>query len=383
MNSGCDLAVAGAGPVGLALALAGVEAGFTVRVLDRAAPTVSDAEERRYYALSPASVAWLRSLGAGDALRDACPYSHMTVWENDPRHGLEFDAGDVGRAELGWIVGHGALLGTLLRRLPSQVLCAGAELVSMQRQARGLTLQCAGGLQLRARLAVAADGAESSLRRLSGLVAVGWDYDQLGLVANVRPQRSHRHTAWQRFLPSGPLALLPLADGRCSIVWSADSSLAKSLLTLDDGAFAQRLTEASQSRLGEIVAVGPRLAFPLRLRHAPLYAADGIALVGDAAHVVHPLAGQGLNLGLADATALIETLVEARTVGRCWHAARQLERYSRMRKADTLRMMALTDALVRLYRTDNALFKILRREGLGLVGQIRPLRTFLARQASL
>jgi 2-octaprenylphenol hydroxylase len=241
-------------------------------------------------------------------------------------------------------------------------------------------LEWAGG-GVRARLLVAADGADSQLRELGGIDTVAWGYPQRALVCQVRTQRPHRGTAWQRFLDSGPLAFLPLADGRCSIVWSAEEALARELLGLDDMAFRQRLEEASEGALGTMLEATPRLSFPLRLLHAREYARPGLVLAGDAAHAVHPLAGQGVNLGLADAAQLAATLVQARAAGRRWWALRTLQSYARARKAANLEMLAVTDGLYRAFRARAPGLRAALGLGMEAVDRLEPLKAWLARQA--
>jgi ubiquinone biosynthesis UbiH/UbiF/VisC/COQ6 family hydroxylase len=211
---------------------------------------------------------------------------------------------------------------------------------------------------------------------------VGWHYAQRAIVCHVDTQRAHRGIAWQRFLASGPLAFLPLADGRCSIVWSAEEALAGELLALDDAAFAARLGEAAEHALGEVLRTTPRLSFSLRLLHAQDYARPGLVLVGDAAHTVHPLAGQGVNLGFADVQQLTSTLVEARDAGRDWSASRRLHSYARARKAANLEMLAVTDGLYRAFRLRLPGLKAALGLGLEAVDKLGPLKSWLARQAT-
>ena len=349
-----DILVAGGGPVGLAAAAALGDAGFAVRLFERAAtpaPFRPEIVDARVYALSPASLSLLDRLGAGTTLQAmrTSPYQRMTVWDDDPARGLQFSAAERGGESLGAIVEHGALAAALAQALPAGVAQFGQEIAGVDADEDGISLRLADGATARARLLVAADGPDSPLRAQLGLPTVGWAYGQQALVCHLQPERGHGDTAWQRFLPTGPLALLPLADGRVSLVWSCEAALAEELLALSDEAFALRVSTASQHRLGALNAPTPRRALPLRLLHAQDYFATGTVLVGDAAHVVHPLAGQGMNLGFGDVATLAAVLGEARSAGRGWWRERTVAAYARQRKAENLEMLALTDGLKRAY----------------------------------
>lgn len=362
-----DILVAGGGPVGLAAAAALGDAGFAVRLFERAAapaPFRPEIVDARVYALSPASLSLLDRLGAGTTLQTmrTSPYQRMTVWDDDPARGLQFSAAERGGESLGAIVEHGALAAALAQALPAGVAQFGQEIAGVDADEDGISLRLADGATARARLLVAADGPDSPLRAQLGLPTVGWAYGQQALVCHLQPERGHGDTAWQRFLPTGPLALLPLADGRVSLVWSCEAALAEELLALSDEAFALRVSTASQHRLGALTAPTPRRALPLRLLHAQDYFATGTVLVGDAAHVVHPLAGQGMNLGFGDVATLAAVLGEARSAGRGWWRERTLAAYARRRKAENLEMLALTDGLKRAY----GVASLRRLLGLGL-----------------
>jgi ubiquinone biosynthesis UbiH/UbiF/VisC/COQ6 family hydroxylase len=237
------------------------------------------------------------------------------------------------------------------------------------------------GGALRAKLVVGAEGAESSLRTAAGIDVAGWSYDATAVVCHFATSRPHRGEALQRFLEGGPIAFLPLADGRRSLVWSAPREEANALLALDDATFARRLEEAVQDEVGPITAPTRRLAFPLRLQHAQRYVANRFALVGDAAHVIHPLAGQGLNLGLADADVLANELAAARSAGRDWTSLRTLSRYERARQAENLEMMALTDGLHRAFALSLPGAGTLLSRGLSLVDRLAPVKRALIRRA--
>jgi len=201
------------------------------------------------------------------------------------------------------------------------------------------------------------------------------------VVGNVRTAEPHQETAWQRFLPTGPLAFLPLHDGRCSIVWSTTPEQAEALLALDESAFAGALADAFDQRLGSIIEVGPRGAFPLRLQHAHAYVKPGLALIGDAAHVVHPLAGQGVNLGLLDTATLAEVILDALDAGRDFASFKTLRRYERWRKGDNLLMLGVMDGFKRLFGNSLPPVRLLRNAGLNLTDAAGPLKNLIARRA--
>jgi 2-octaprenyl-3-methyl-6-methoxy-1,4-benzoquinol hydroxylase/2-octaprenylphenol hydroxylase len=229
---------------------------------------------------------------------------------------------------------------------------------------------------------VAADGAGSPLRRLAGLDTHGHDYGQRGVVAHVATEQPHQCTAWQRFLPGGPLALLPLADGRSSIVWSLPEDEAQRVLALDDDAFCAELGVASDFRLGRVLSSTRRAAFPLRLQLADRYQAERLVLLGDAAHAVHPLAGQGVNLGLRDVAELRDTLLAARAAGRDIGAAHVLRRYARRRRsADTLDALGF-DALARAYAWQSSPLVAARSAGIRLLDRLTPLKRLLSGHAA-
>ena len=229
---------------------------------------------------------------------------------------------------------------------------------------------------------VAADGAASPLRQLAGIGTRGRDYAQRAVVAHVTTERPHENTAWQRFMRSGPLALLPLGDGRSSLVWSLPEAEAQRVLALDDQAFLDELGLASDFRLGRMLATTPRAAFPLKLQLAERYQADRFVLLGDAAHAVHPLAGQGVNLGLRDVTELRDTLLAARRAGRDIGAAHVLRRYARRRRsADTLDALGF-DALARIYAWQSPPLVAARGVGVRLLDRLAPLKRRLSEHAA-
>lgn len=388
-ESRVEVAVVGAGVVGAALALALARAGFTVALVEAREPEPFDRAgdwDLRVYALAPGPAAVLERLGAwpqpGGARAQA--YRSMRVWEDTPARGLAFDCAQVGEAQLGWIVEDRALRAALWQAVlaqPGVQRHCPARLTAFEPGTREVVLVLDDGTQVRARLAVAADGAWSPLRELAGLRTEGRDYAQRAVVAHVATTRPHQDTAWQRFTADGPLAFLPLSDGRSSVVWSLRDSRAAEVLALGDADFADALTRAFDGPLGKVLAVTPRVAFPLRLQLAEAYAGPRLALVGDAAHVVHPLAGQGLNLGLLDAAALAQVLAAALAEGGDPGAVATLARYRRWRESDAAAAARALDLIDALFRTDAAGIGWLRRGGMALLDRLAPLKRRLALHA--
>ena len=381
-----DVVVVGGGVVGAATALVLARQGFDVALVEKGpAPPAFRPEQHdaRVYALSPGSARFLRDCGvwAPIAAQRACPYTRMQVWESTPLQSLGFDAAELAVPELGHIVEDSLLRATLWNALAGAAVLTGVQVTHLALEAGRARLTLSNGGMLGAELVVAAEGADSPLREWAGIDAGGWSYPQRSIVANVATEKPHKGIAHQRFMPNGPLAFLPLADGRSSIVWSTDTAEAEELMALGDAEFRERLGEAFQHHLGAITAADKRFAFPLRLLHAQRYVAPGVALVGDAAHVIHPMAGQGLNLGLADVEALAAVLVDARQQKKALGSLRVLQRYERRRKAENVEALALVDGLHRLFRMRAPELGGLRELGMSLVGRAGMVKAALAKRA--
>jgi 2-octaprenyl-3-methyl-6-methoxy-1,4-benzoquinol hydroxylase/2-octaprenylphenol hydroxylase len=384
-----DVAVVGGGMVGAAAALALARAGFDTALLEVRAPTawnVNDEVDLRVVGLAASSIALLNELDVWTSIRESRsgPYAHMHVWDAESGAAIDFDAVGEGRDLLGYIVENNLVQWTLWQALEAagvRRLCP-AEVQGFEAREDRIQLQLADGTTLTSGLLVAADGATSPLRQLAGIGTHGRDYAQRAVVAHVATERPHENTAWQRFLTSGPLALLPLADGRSSLVWSLPEAEAQRVLALGDQAFLDELGLASDFRLGRIVASTPRAAFPLKLQLAERYQADRFVLLGDAAHTVHPLAGQGVNLGLRDVTELRDTLLAARAAGRDIGAAHVLRRYARRRRsADTLDALGF-DALARIYAWQSPALVAARGLGVRLLDRLAPLKRRISEHAA-
>jgi 2-octaprenyl-3-methyl-6-methoxy-1,4-benzoquinol hydroxylase/2-octaprenylphenol hydroxylase len=384
-----DVAVVGGGMVGAAAALALARSGFNVALLEARAPVAWDANaevDLRVVGLAPSSIALLDEVGVWTSIRAARAgsYTHMHVWDAESGAAIDFDAASEGRDRLGYIVENSLVQWTLWQALQTagvHGLCP-AEVKAFEAREDRIQRELAGGETLAASLLVAADGAASPLRALAGIGTRGRDYAQRAVVAHVATERPHEDTAWQRFLPGGPLALLPLADGRSSIVWSLPEAEAQRVLALDDRAFLDELGVASDFRLGRILSTTRRAAFPLKLQLAERYQTDRFVLLGDAAHAVHPLAGQGVNLGLRDVAELRDTLLDARAAGRDIGAAHVLRRYARRRRsADTLDALGF-DALARIYAWQAPALVAARSIGVRLLDRLAPLKRRLSEHAA-
>jgi 2-octaprenyl-3-methyl-6-methoxy-1,4-benzoquinol hydroxylase/2-octaprenylphenol hydroxylase len=384
-----DLAVVGGGMVGAAAALALSRAGFSTALLEARPPSPwqpQDDVDLRVVGLAPSSIKLLNELDVWTSIRNAraCPYAHMHVWDAGNGAAIHFDAADEGRDQLGYIVENNMVQWTLWQALDAagvQRLCP-AAVQDFETRPDRVVLALADGESVAVRLLVAADGGSSPLRERAGIGTRGRDYMQRAVVAHVSTERPHAQTCWQRFLPTGPLALLPLQDGRSSIVWSLPEDEARRVLALDDEAFLNELGVASDFRLGRITATTPRAAFPLKLQLAERYQAERFVLLGDAAHVVHPLAGQGVNLGLRDVAELRDSLVAARDAGRDFASSQVLRRYARRRRsADTLDAHGF-DALARIYALQGAPWVAMRGLGVRVVDRLLPLKRRLAAHAA-
>ncbi|MDB6164545.1 MAG: 2-octaprenyl-3-methyl-6-methoxy,4-benzoquinol hydroxylase [Xanthomonadaceae bacterium] len=391
-----DVAVVGGGAVGTCAALALARAGLDVALIEAAQPqrwTVGK-PDLRVYAIAPDNIGLLDTLGVweGIASARAQAYRRMRVWDAAGGGELMFDADAFGRRELGWIVEHALLV----ERLWDGANAAGVRVHCPARVERceqdpgGVRLQLDDGTRIEASAAVAADGADSTLRQLAQIDVVSHDYRQRGIVAYVTTANPHEETAWQRFLPGGPVAFLPCADltdvqpagHRSSIVWTVADDKVADLLAADDREFGESLTRAFGARLGDVVPQSPRVAFPLR-RQLVREAVNGrVLVIGDAAHVVHPLAGQGVNLGLRDVWALRDMIGTAIDLRVDWSRPHRLARWARARKSENAVAAYTFEGINRVFASDGMAATLLRGPLLGLAGRVPPLAHRLWRRAS-
>jgi len=367
-------AMAGAGTAALLAATPATE-GLRIALIEprpATAPAADAPLDLRVSALSRSSQRLLECTGAWPAVAArAAAYQRMVIWEErqDPAgpDALVFDAAELGEPDLGHIGENLSIQAALTTRAEALgVVLLRAELATLEATRDAVRVALGDGREFRAGLVVGADGAESAVRRMAGIDTRGWDYGQRAVVTHLASEVPHGATARQRFLDTGPLALLPLADGRSSLVWSTLPEMAEGLTQCSEDEFADRVSAASAGVLGRLVPTTARASFPLRLLHARRYAADRVALVGDAAHAVHPLAGQGINLAFLDAAALVDVLGDAIEAGDDPGELRVLRRYERWRKAEALPALAMLDGLKRLFFGGNPLQSRLRQGALGL-----------------
>ncbi len=391
-----DVCVVGAGPVGGTLACRLAQAGLQVAVVDRASlkPMEHPGFDGRAYAIASGSRGLLEEAGIWEALPlPTGPIEQIRVSDGKPGRPasplhLHFDARDVGEDPLGWMVEARSMrvaLNRKLHALPNLAVHAPAE-AQVTRHADHATVSLDDGTSFDARLVVAAEGRGSPLRRQAGLTAARWSYPQSGIVCAISHERPHHRTALEHFLPAGPFAQLPMAGGEAgenisAIVWTERAAIAPKLMALDDAAFGAEVALRLGGHLGAVRPVGQRWVYPLSAMYVHRVVADRLAVVGDAAHGIHPIAGQGLNLGLRDALALSRLVMRAHEAGEDVGAAGLLAGYQRARRADNLSMLLATDGLDRLFSTDNPVVRTARDLGIAAVHRMPALKRAFMRQA--
>ena len=398
-----DIVISGAGMVGVALACALAPSGLRIQLLeqragtlqawldDTAAALASGQYDPRVSALNLASVQLLKSVSAWEGVlaRRAQAYTDMEVWDGEGSGRIHFSADALHEDCLGYIVENRVILAALQEQLLQHdnvelITAVKLKQVSAPAADGSRELLLSDGRLVQTRMLAGAGGAESLTRRLAGVAATEWDYGHHAIVTTVRTERPHAHTCWQRFTEDGPLALLPLSaddERSLSIVWSTSPTHAAELMALDSAAFCAELGRAFDDRLGTIESCDSRHSIPLRQRHAHRYVEAGLALVGDAAHTIHPLAGQGVNLGFMDAAALAEVLLEAVTKGECWSSEAVLRRFQRQRRSANLAMAATMEGFRRLFAPQPPLVRLLRSCGMNLTDRLEPLKQHLVLQA--
>lgn len=393
-----DAVIVGGGMIGLTLATALGGTGLRIAVIDRDEPAraAASAYDGRSSAVAYASQRMLAAIGAWDGMRRAAePILDIRVSDGDSLLFLHYDhrdlAGGAGgdAPPFGHIVENRAIRQALFGRvadLDTVDHLAPAVVVRIEREAGRAVVILRDGRRLSTALIVAADGRNSALRREAGIPVTHWTYPQTGIVCTVAHESPHRGVAHERFLPAGPLAFLPMTDDprgihRSSVVWTERNALAKAMMALDDPGFSAELARRFGPSLGEIRVLGGRWAYPLSLLHAARYTDRRLVLVGDAAHAIHPIAGQGLNLGLRDVAALAETLVDAHRLGLDIGDGQALARYQRWRRVDNFVLMAVTDGLNRLFSNAIPPVRLARDIGLATVNRALPVKRFLMRHA--
>ena len=392
-----DVVIVGGGLVGQAIAAALTlsDDGPAVALIDPAdvtqPGTIADIDDYdlRVSALTARSQEFLTRIGAWNRIpaERLNPYTGMHVWDAEGTGSVTFDAADLHAPELGHIVENRETVYALSRTLESRdirrIQDTVASFTNPDDEGR-LTVSLSSGDTLSTRLIIGADGALSGVRQFAGIPTREWDYDHHAIVATVECEQPLQATAWQRFRPQGPLAFLPLHNQQyetqgsnpnlASIVWSTSPEEAEAMLALDNDAFCDALGKAFEHRLGKIIATSARASFPLRQRHASHYYHDGVVLAGDAAHTIHPLAGQGVNLGFKDAEVLSEEVLRAYRMGLSPGENAVLARYQRRRQGDNLATMATMEGFKRLFAADQPLVRLLRNEGMRIFDRVMPLK---------
>lgn len=388
MTDDVELLIAGGGLIGLLLAVACAGAGLTVAVVDRQDPAASLDEgfDGRTSAIAYGSHKALEGIGVWPGVAaSAEPILEIRIADDGSPLFLHYDHRELGTGTpLGYIVENRVLRRALIDRVrstPNLVFLAPLAVASVSASLLAATASLSDGREIRARLAAAADGQRSPLRQAAGIRTFEWQYQQRAIVTTVCHQRPHHGIAVEHFLPAGPFAILPMTGNRSSIVWTERAELVPRLLGLSDAAFAQELADRFGDFLGTIEPIGPRWAYPLSLLLAERYAAPRLALVGEAAHMIHPIAGQGLNLGIRDVAVLAELVIDARRLGLDIGDEALLMQYQRWRRFDSLALAAVTDSLNRLFSNSFAPLRLARDIGLAAVHRLPPLKRLLMRDA--
>lgn len=383
-----EIIVIGAGMVGAAAALSLARSGFQVTLIEAGEIPQWSAERYslRVSAISASSEQLLDDIGVWQEIVKCrvSPYEHMHVWDAGGSGQLDFDAADSGLPGLGYIVENDLINATLIEHIEKQSnisMITGSRLDAIAWRKNIVQIRLDNGEEIRGELLIAADGGRSKVRELCGINSNVYDYQQTGIVARVQTSLPHQHTAWQRFLATGPLAFLPLADGSCSIVWSVDQGLAAELLDIDEAAFCRRLEQAFEHRLGNVELLSQRAGFPLMMANAESYSTERVVLLGDAAHRVHPLAGQGVNLGFQDVSELCPLLLEAVAQGRALADPMYLRKYARRRRAEASLMLAGMDGIKRLFASQQGLVCQSRNIAIDLINQLPVVKEFFVNRA--
>ncbi|MBM3482877.1 MAG: FAD-binding protein [Alphaproteobacteria bacterium] len=382
-----DVVIAGGGLVGLSLGIALAKAGLDVVVADTEKPETRRAQafDGRVSSIAQGSKRVLEGIGLWPGMApEAEPILEIRVSDGDAPLFLHYDHKQVGTEPLGYIVENRVTRNAqldLIARLPTLEHRAPCKVTALTPEPGGVVATLSDGGAVRASLAVIAEGRESPLREAAGIGVTRWRYEQSGIVCTVAHERPHRGIAHERFLPAGPFAILPMTGNRSSIVWTEREVLVPGLLALPEGRFLVELKRRFGDFLGALEVVGSRRSYPIALCHARRYVAERIALVGDSAHGIHPIAGQGLNLGIRDVAALAEIIVDHRRLGLDVGGRDVLARYERWRRFDSTVMIAVTDSLNRLFSNDLAPVQLARDLGLAAVNRVPRLKRLFMRHA--
>lgn len=397
-NIDYDVIILGAGMAGLAMAQSLAESDLSVCLMEHhdlnSKLSLVPRYESRVSALTEASYHFLKNMGvwvSADVDR-ICAYERMEVWDAEGTGRIKFHAWDVGYTHLGWIAENTVITAGLLAQLKTGkvTLLDNTQVLGIEKSRSSVSVLCENKSAITGRLLVAADGADSRVRKWAGIPITQKDCLHHAVVCNVQTFASHQHCAWQVFLESGPLAFLPLPGTtddagnkvhHSSIVWSIKPEKAKQVMAMDDQAFCHALTQAGEGCTGKVLQASKRMCIPLSQRYASVYVKDRVALIGDAAHTIHPLAGQGVNLGFMDAAVLTEEVLRAAARGDDWGSEHILNRYQRRRQGHNMMMLAAMDGFQQLFNQDALPFRWLRNAGMQLLGKHTLIKKQMIRQA--
>jgi 2-octaprenylphenol hydroxylase len=387
-HSSFDVVISGAGMVGSTAACLFAKQGLKVGLLDShaVADWQPDQDYPRVSAVNLASVNVFKWLEVWNSIADKriSPFNAMHVWEQHSEASIHFDAPTLGQPDLGFIIENNAITSSLIDKLRQNYnvrIMESSALSERQVHNNKLTLVTDNGETIECTLLVGADGAQSRVRELCGISADSFDYDQDAIVTSVTLEKGHQSTAWQSFLPTGPVVMLPLHDGRCSIVWSCDREFADELMDTDDERFCAALSDIFSQHLGRILDCSDRIRFPLRQRHAAHYISRYTALVGDAAHTTHPLAGLGANIGFMDVAALAEVIDAARNKNHPIANHTVLRRYERWRKGENALVLGTMKGFKMIFGQSGDAVRSIRQFGFNLADQVSPIKSSFAKYA--
>lgn len=381
-----DIVIVGGGLNGFPLAIALAQAGLDVTVLEREDPStvVTDIFDGRVSAIAHASRNLLKSIGVWPHIPEAEPMLDIRITDGPSKLFLHYDHRQLGDEPFGHMVENRHMriaFQARIKELPNLKLLAPVNYSEIDRRSDGATITLEDGREINCRLIVAADGRASRLREMAGIGTFGWSYDQSGIVCSVAHEKPHQGVAQERFLNPGPFAILPMSNNRSSLVWTESTETAAKIMKLDDEKFREAMARRFGTYLGDLKVVGPRWSYPLALHQADAYVDERLALIGDAAHGMHPIAGQGLNLGLRDVAALAEIIIDACRLGLDPGSENNLKKYQDWRRFDSLMLLAITDGLNRLFVTDVDVVRLARDLGLAAVNKMPRLKGFFMEHA--